>query len=660
MKFASSSSFFLMKNFLALILIILSISSHSQNWQVIWEDEFDGNSLDLTKWSHDLGTGSAQGLWGWGNGELQYYQPDNTSVGNGVLTIEAKEEPQGISDFYSGNVPYYYSSSKILTRDKFEFKYGKVEARMKTIDGQGYWPAFWMLPGEGCWPESGEIDIMEQWGNDGSTNVTTGASHMGNCGSSSNYIAWNESLSSGSYADAFHVYSVVWYEDYIGWYVDDVLISSVTPSSYPSDLNWPFNDNDWFMILNLAITNAGPNSNTVLPGSIEVDYVRVSQSNDIIGCTNSTASNYNPDATIDNDSCLFPLGFSVNMNCTSESFSTMYVTGPFANWCGDCFPLVDNNNDGIWTGTYDFPEGNVEYKYTYDNWTSQEDLIDDMQNGGACAPVTDYSSYANRLVAVPTFLSVSDSYGSCESCVLGILGCTNPIAANYNPSASIDDGSCVIYGCLDMNAANYNTQANSQIDPCEYEVMFSLDMRTVEFSFMTPEVNGSWDGWCGACHPMSDLDLDGVWEATVVLPEGFHEFKYAIDSWTDQEEFDGGESCTLTTGLFTNRFLTVTGPMNYGISCWESCDSCLNIGCTDPLYIEYDYLATIDDGTCSNFKVNGCTYSDALNYDVLANTDDLSCVFAVNAFCPGDFNSDGFVNVSDLGGFLGAFGSPCN
>ena len=160
----------------ALLFLFLTCSFQlkAQNWQLVWSDEFGSSSLDATKWTHSIGTGD----WGWGNGELQYYQSNNTTISNGKLTIEAKEEPQGITGQWG--VPYYYSSSKITTYNKFDFRYGKVEARIKSIDGEGFWPAFWLLPNGGCWPENGEIDIMEQWGNDGQTNETSGAVHVGN------------------------------------------------------------------------------------------------------------------------------------------------------------------------------------------------------------------------------------------------------------------------------------------------------------------------------------------------------------------------------------------------------------------------------------------------------------------------------------------------
>ena len=127
--------------------------------------------MDNSKWTHDIGTGSQFGLWGWGNGELQFYQSQNTVVENGVAKILVKEEPNGIVDSWGNSS--YYSSSKITTKNLFDFRYGKVEASIKTIDGQGFWPAFWLLPINGSWPCDGEIDIMEQWGNNYYTNSTT-------------------------------------------------------------------------------------------------------------------------------------------------------------------------------------------------------------------------------------------------------------------------------------------------------------------------------------------------------------------------------------------------------------------------------------------------------------------------------------------------------
>ena len=268
---------------LIVILCFSCIFSFSQNWNLVWQDEFSVDTLDGTKWIHDIGTGSQYGMWGWGNGESQFYQSQNTTIDSGIATITVKEEPNGIVDSWGNSS--YYSSSKITTKGTFDFRYGKVEARIKTIDGQGFWPAFWMLPTGGSWPCDGEIDIMEQWGNDYLTNSTSGAAHIGTCpySQSTHFYEYSASyIPTGSYADDFHTYAVIWNEDTITWYVDEIELFSVNPSSYwsiPSQSAWPFNSNEWFLMINLAITQAGPDTNTVFPNQIEVDYVRVYQEN---------------------------------------------------------------------------------------------------------------------------------------------------------------------------------------------------------------------------------------------------------------------------------------------------------------------------------------------------------------------------------------------
>ncbi len=282
------------RSILLLFYYLIYFSADSQNWQLVWEDNFDGNSIDTTKWSHDYGTGSQYGMWGWGNGELQYYQSQNTLVNNGIAKIQVKEEPNGIMD--SWGALSYYSSSKITTKGLFDFRFGKIEARMKSIEGEGFWPAFWMLPTGGNWPCDGEIDIMEQWGNNYLTNATTGAAHIGTCPysqSSHFYQNFSSYISTGSYADDFHKYSVIWKEDTITWYVDDVEQFKITPSDFwsiPSQHTWPFNSNDWYLMINLAIKQSGPNANTIFPNQIEIDYVKVYQQD----FTNSIDKHNNP------------------------------------------------------------------------------------------------------------------------------------------------------------------------------------------------------------------------------------------------------------------------------------------------------------------------------------------------------------------------------
>ena len=134
----------MLKTIKILILFIFPLIGYTQTWDLVWSDEFDSNAVDQSKWTHEIGTGSQYNMWGWGNGELQYYQPQNSIVSNGTLKIIVQQEPQGLVD--SWNNTYYYSSSRISTKNNFNFKYGKVEARIKTLDGEGFWPAFWLLP----------------------------------------------------------------------------------------------------------------------------------------------------------------------------------------------------------------------------------------------------------------------------------------------------------------------------------------------------------------------------------------------------------------------------------------------------------------------------------------------------------------------------------
>ena len=529
-------------------------------------------------------------MYGWGNSELQYYQSANTEVYNGTAKIIAKQEPNGIVDSWGNTM--YYSSSKITTKGLFEFKYGKVEARIKTVDGQGFWPAFWMLPSGGSWPCNGEIDIMEQWGSDGPTNTTTGAAHVGICPGSSFYQSFSNVISSGSYADNFHVYSVQWQPDYIAWYVDNVQFFQVTPSSYPSNYTWPFNSNDWYLMINLAISNStwapAPNSNTIFPSQIEIDYVRVYEQNGILGCTDSTANNYNPNATIDNGSCEYLVSFSVDLNCSANMNppSVVYVTSSAINWDCSSYALNDSNYDGIWTGDIILQNGFFEYIYCTDGWSDSESsgLITSMQNGGTCAPNTDYSNYANRLINISSDTIISNVWGSCGTCV---SGCTDPTATNYNSNAGYDDGSC-----------SYNSNFN---------VTFQLDMNNVTSSFTAPEVNGTFNGWCGNCWAMSDTDGDNVWDYTASIPAGSYEYKYAADGWNIAENLTVGSFCTFTTGIYTNRLLNVTSDTILPVVCWESCVFCIYMGCTDPAADNYDASATNDDGSC--------TYSSVCNED---------------------------------------------
>ena len=195
-----------------------------QDWVMVWNDEFDGASIDLTKWTHEIDCS------GGGNQELQCYtdSAENSFVADGMLNIVAKTAPEG------SQKPY--TSARLNTKDHMDWKYGRFEMRAKLPSGQGSWPAFWMLPTDevyGGWPRSGEIDIIE------SVNLKAGTSEGGSeahvYGTLHYGKVWPNNSSSGQAyllpdavnpADDFHTYAIEWQEGEIRWYVDDYLYAT--------------------------------------------------------------------------------------------------------------------------------------------------------------------------------------------------------------------------------------------------------------------------------------------------------------------------------------------------------------------------------------------------------------------------------------------------
>ena len=248
-------------------------------WNIVWNDEFSGSAINLSHWKFETGNGSG----GWGNNELEYYttRPQNVYVSNGLLHIVAiKESPQ-----YMG---FNYTSARMKTQDLFTKKYGRFEFRAKLPQGKGYWPAIWMMPQDsvyGGWAASGEIDIMENPGSH--PTAVLGTLHFGGAypnqtqsfGPTFNY-------SGGDSVTNFHTYLLDWSTNAISWYVDGSLFETQTnwwSSSNSTNTNIrnpypaPFNQS-FYLIMNLAIGgnfDGNPDTNTLFPGEMQVDYVRV-------------------------------------------------------------------------------------------------------------------------------------------------------------------------------------------------------------------------------------------------------------------------------------------------------------------------------------------------------------------------------------------------
>jgi beta-glucanase (GH16 family) len=230
-----------------------------KKYQLIWSDEFDKDGLpDTSKWGYNLGAG------GWGNDEKEYYtnRAENAAASGGTLKIILKKEA------YNGS---NYTSARLLTKGKFSFTYGKVEARAKLPAGVGTWPAIWMLGANddiAGWPDCGEIDIMEHVGK--SKDLIYGTLHYpgrsgGNADGSTKLIS--------NATTAFHLYSMEWDATAVKIYVDNVLYHTVANSA-----SLPFN-HDFFLIMNIAIGGyfGGAIDPAFTSAAMEVDYIRVYQ-----------------------------------------------------------------------------------------------------------------------------------------------------------------------------------------------------------------------------------------------------------------------------------------------------------------------------------------------------------------------------------------------
>lgn len=238
--------------------------------ELVWSDEFDGDAIDLTNWTYDIGG------WGWGNGEAQYYtdRPENARTQNGLLVIELREEQFEES---------YHTSARLKTQGLQEFQYGRIEARIKVPKGAGTWPAFWMLGANfeedatdeaNRWPNVGEIDIMEYVGRE--PDLVLGTLHGPGYSGAGGRSQWNRQ--EFEIGDDFHTFAIDWDAQGIRWYFDGDMYFEIGPDDL-GEREWVF-DQPFFMILNLAL--GGTLGGTIaldleFPIQYYIDYVRVYQ-----------------------------------------------------------------------------------------------------------------------------------------------------------------------------------------------------------------------------------------------------------------------------------------------------------------------------------------------------------------------------------------------
>jgi hypothetical protein len=218
--------------------------------------------------------------------------------------------------------------------------------------------------------------------------------------------------------------------------------------------------------------------------------------------------------------------FQVNMNnYTGPAFTNVYVSGTFNNWSGNANPMTDANLDGIWEVTLPINQGAIEYKFSLDNWANSEQFA-----GGETCTVTN-GGFTNRSYTVVGDANLGAvCYESCSVC-------TSDVTFRVNMNTYLDLGGAPFTGVF---------------------------------------INGTFNGWNGTSNPMTEIGAGfGIWEVTLPLPNGTIEYKFTLDGWNASEQFAGGESCTITTGGFTNRVYTVTGVADLGVVCYESCSECV-------------------------------------------------------------------------------------
>ncbi|MBO6534199.1 MULTISPECIES: glycoside hydrolase family 16 protein [unclassified Allomuricauda] len=266
----SSSHVFFKYTLLVFAIALLGCETDDQQTvarftELTLSEEFDTDGQpNPSIWGYEIGTGEN----GWGNQELQYYtdRSDNVTVQNGVLLITAREES------FEGSA---YTSARLITKDKFEQRYGRFEARIRLPYGQGIWPAFWMLGAdidENPWPGAGEIDIMEYRGQE--PTVLIGSMH-GPGYSAGEAISKEYELTNDRFDTGFHIFGIEWGPEYVNFYVDDVLYNQITPEDVPGP--WVFNK-PFYILMNVAVGGTfvgSPDEETVFPQTMLVDYVRV-------------------------------------------------------------------------------------------------------------------------------------------------------------------------------------------------------------------------------------------------------------------------------------------------------------------------------------------------------------------------------------------------
>lgn len=255
---------------LLIVFLLFPVFIMAQDWQLHWSEEFEAETLDTLIWEYMHGTGSLYGIPGWGNSEQQYYtdREENLYIEDNKLHIRALNESYRTRQ---------YTSARIRSIHNVDLLYGKIEVRAKMPEGQGLWPAVWMLPTDmvyGGWPRSGEIDIVELLGHE--PHVAHGTVHYGGAWPDNQQKSGRYTLSEGTFSEDYNIFTIEWMPERINWYVNGNFYYFVTPA-HLSPYHWPF-DQKFHFLLNVAVGGnwpGNPDGTTEFPQEMVIDWIRV-------------------------------------------------------------------------------------------------------------------------------------------------------------------------------------------------------------------------------------------------------------------------------------------------------------------------------------------------------------------------------------------------
>lgn len=485
-----------------------------QEWSLVWQDEFEGDGLNSNNWNYEVNA------TGGGNNELQYYtdRGENSFVANGYLVLRAQREnfegPEGQRDF---------TSARINSRNKADFRYGRFEIRARLPEGQGIWPAVWMMPTDdiyGGWAASGEIDIMEavNTGVNGNNSVH-GTLHYGG--------AWPNNTYSGaayipatSVSDNFHIYALEWEENEFRWFVDGVHYQtqntwSTQGVAYPA----PF-DQRFHFILNVAVGGnwpGNPSATTRFPQSMEVDYIRVYKKEaSTVSQVHVVASN---DGVVNSDDGFIQCGNQCSHSYdTATTVSVLASANPgfiFSHWSAplDCEGRQDPRCE--FTLTSDAHDIQIHPVFVPDN---------------SCQTTTPYPSVAAH---IPGRIEAEHYDRGCpgvaylDTDVENVGGAFRDDEVDIEAAADIGggfnvgwlrDGEWLKYTVNVQQSGTYDLHFRVASDGNGSVVRLSLGAEPISAAITLPNTGG-WQNWQTVTHPAVYLE-QGIQTLTLHIDDG--------------------------------------------------------------------------------------------------------------------------------------------